>query len=84
MKVRVLRSHTIYFDGRLQPEGAVLDVDDDVAKAWIERGVAEAVKDVGPAESKPASATENTGKTATENTSTTAKQKKPKQPGEKK
>ena len=84
MKVRVLRSHTIYFDGRLQPEGAILDVSDDVAKAWIEREVAEAVKDTGPTESKPASATENTSVTAKENTSTTAKQKKPKQPSEKK
>ena len=84
MKIRVLKSHTIYFDGRLQPEGAILDVDDDVAKAWIEREVAEAVKDVGPAESKPASATENTSKTATENTSVAAKQQKPKQPKEKK
>ena len=76
MKVRVLRSHTIYFDGRLQPEGAILDVSDDVAKAWIERAVAEAVKDVGPSESKPASATETT--------SVAAKQQKPKQPSEKK
>ena len=84
MKIRVLKSHTIYFDGRLQPEGTILDVSDDVAKAWIEREVAEVVKDTGPAESKPASATENTSVTAKENTSTTTKQKKPKQPSEKK
>ena len=69
-KVKVLRANVLYHDGRLQPKGAELEVDDKLAKAWAERDLVEIVK-MGKAkgsekekekekETKPEAPTENT------------------------